>query len=54
MPTRYNRRVAPNPSVATAGVIPPGPRGLPALLDVVRRYRRDSLGPVARSGTRLR
>ena len=44
MPTPYNRRVAPNPSVATAGVIPPGPRGLPALLDVVRRYRRDSLG----------
>ena len=36
--------MAPNPSVATAGVIPPGPRGLPALLDVVRRYRRDSLG----------
>ena len=26
------------------GVIPPGPRGLPALLDVVRRFRRDSLG----------
>ena len=36
--------MAPNPSVATAGVTPPGPRGLPALLDVVRRYRRDSLG----------
>ena len=44
MPTPYNRRVAPNPSAATGGVVPPGPRGLPALLDVVRRYRRDSLG----------
>ena len=44
MPTPYNRRVTPNPPAATGGVVPPGPRGLPALLDVVRRYRRDSLG----------
>ena len=36
--------MAPSAPDAGDGVIPPGPRGLAALLDVVRRYRRDSLG----------
>ena len=43
MRTPYNRPVAPSTAAAGGGIIPPGPRGLPALLDVVRRFRRDSL-----------
>ena len=43
MRTPYNRPVAPSTAAAGGGIIPPGPRGLAALLDVVRRYRRDSL-----------
>ena len=40
----YNRDVVRSTPVATGGVIPPGPRGVPALLEVARRNRRDSLG----------
>ena len=40
----YNRHVASSTPAAGGGAIPPGPRGLLALVDVVRRYRRDSLG----------
>ena len=35
--------MAPGAPAAGGGIIPPGPRGPAALLDVVRRYRRDSL-----------